>query len=218
MGTKKNQRGFTILELLIATMIFSVILLLCAYGMVRIGRIYSRGITTSKTQAAARTASDDVVQAIQYGAKTVGLTPARKIPTVADPDMTQVVEVGNRRYEYTLGRELTDGTVTDASLQTKIGLRVTTLGSDGSPVAGTARELLSTNMWLNRFEITQKGGLYAVTVQIISGGRDQVEDKNSMKYNDDPVQFDFNSAKCVIGSGSQFCAVSGLYTEAHKQL
>lgn len=218
MSTKKNQQGFTILELLIATMIFSVILLLCAYGMVRIGRIYSRGITTSKTQAAARAASDDVVQAIQYGAKDVVLTPARKIPTIADPDMTQTVDVGNRRYEYTLGRELTDGAVTDPALQTKVGLRVTTLDSERAPIPGTARELLSTNMWLNRFEITETGGLYSVTVQIISGGRDQVEDKNKKKYDDDPALFDFNSARCVVGAGSQFCAVSGLYTEAHKQL
>jgi prepilin-type N-terminal cleavage/methylation domain-containing protein len=40
-----NRSGFTIIELMIATAVFSVVLLLCATALVTIGNMYRRGIT-----------------------------------------------------------------------------------------------------------------------------------------------------------------------------
>ncbi len=57
-----KPHGFTIIELLIATTIFSVVLLLAASGLLYIGRLYYKGLTSSATQEAARNIMQELTQ------------------------------------------------------------------------------------------------------------------------------------------------------------
>src|SRR5215813_11934354 len=68
--TTDRAGGFTILELLIASGVFAVILLVVAVGVIRFSNDYYRGVTASKTQSAARAIMLRVSQSIEFG-KTV---------------------------------------------------------------------------------------------------------------------------------------------------
>lgn len=207
----ENEKGFTILELMIATTIFTFILLLCTFGLIQIGKIYYKGITASRTQSVARSISDDVSQAIQYSGMDVEPTS----PSLSINGGGEDVDVGNRKYNYVLGRLLVDGATSTG--QANSVLRATTIGADGQAVAGqTPRELLNSRMWLSRFDVSLTNGIYRVSVQVVSGDQDLVEDKNGKAYTD--PNFDRDSLRCKADTGSQFCAVSGLYTDVVKRL
>ena len=61
-----NQTGFTIVELMIATVIFSMVLLVCSYAIIHAGRMYYKGMIMSKTQDTARKIIDSASDAIKY--------------------------------------------------------------------------------------------------------------------------------------------------------
>lgn len=210
----KQQKGFTILELMIATSIFSVVLLLCAFGLVNIGRIYYKGVVSSRTQAVARAVSDDVVQAVQYGGRTTGTTdpPFDPANPTAGYNTLQTVTIGNRQYSYVLGKVLEDS---------GIGIQSQTVDGSGTPI-GKPRELLPKNMWLSKFEVIRVGTAFRIEVQVISGDLDQVEDsaKKPMFTSGNSLTpgFDFASLRCKAEAGSQFCAISSLDTQAVRRL
>lgn len=62
--TIKNTAGFTIVELMIATVVFSVILILITTGIIQIGKAYYKGIIGSRTQETARKITDEVGRSI----------------------------------------------------------------------------------------------------------------------------------------------------------
>ena len=62
-----SEKGFTLLELMIATTIFSTILLLLTFGLLNIGKGYYKGKNTVRTQEVARRVMDEITQAIRYG-------------------------------------------------------------------------------------------------------------------------------------------------------
>jgi prepilin-type N-terminal cleavage/methylation domain-containing protein len=96
-----EQAGFTLVELLIATSIFSVILLVVTFGMLNIGKIYYRGINSSNTQAVARTISDDIVRDIQFNGGRI------KIDTITnDSGSTGYFCIGEKKYSFVLDRQL----------------------------------------------------------------------------------------------------------------
>lgn len=214
---RKEQKGFTILELMIATSIFSVILLICAYGLIQIGRIYYKGITSSRTQAVARTISDDITQSIQYGAGNVELTVnPEALPPVLDVDVdggTRTINIGNRQYTYQLGRMLVDGTTQGREANSV--LKVQDLNDNDVPI-GNVRELISPRMWLSRFDVTSGGAAFIVNIQVVSGDVNQVEDANGVEFG--APGFNRSTLRCKSGAGSQFCAVSGLYTQVVRRL
>lgn len=62
---KNDQSGFTIVELLIATVVFSTVLLMMTMGIIQVSRLYIKGYTVSETQNTTRAIVDNVTQAIQ---------------------------------------------------------------------------------------------------------------------------------------------------------
>lgn len=103
MHKKPNQAGFTILELVIATSVFGVMLLLATTGMLEIGRAYYKGITTSKTQAIARDIENDISNSIQNGggADTSQETPSAQYKVKSGFDLKAEC-VGDTRYSYAI--------------------------------------------------------------------------------------------------------------------
>lgn len=62
-----NAQGFTLVELMIATALFSSILLLITFGLLSIGQNYYKGKNSARTQDVARRVIDEISQAIQFG-------------------------------------------------------------------------------------------------------------------------------------------------------
>lgn len=192
----QDNRGFTIVELMISTAVFSMILLVILAAIAQIGRMYYKGISVSKTQENTRSIIDRISQEIQYSSR--GITP-----TVVFNSGTKYVRcIGSTRLFYTLGEQ---------NIETTYGLWMDESGS-GSPLcasgAGLAaydpradasvingRDILSENMRIAKFDmLNPSGDLYTLSIRVVYGDTDLLTATKDQ----------------CLGStvGTQFCAVS----------
>lgn len=207
---KTNQKGFTILELLIATTVFSVILLIATTGIIRIGNMYYKGITTSKTQEALRGISSEIASSIQLanGSKT-------------NVSATRFC-LGDNRYTYFLNNKYTRGSETTSGLY----YETLTPGSSCSTCSGScvldARQMLADNMRLLSFSVNSLTGsnnkVWNVFVKVAYGDTDLLTNYNATAaQNADPVYL--ANVNCRSGiAGSNFCATAQLDTTIKKRL
>lgn len=192
MTEKLNQYGFTLVELLIATTIFSVILLLCTFGMVQIGRTYYKGVTTARTQNVARDVMDNIAQAIEFGSSK----PLPDSATIVSTGSTSgAFCAGNLHFIY--------------SKNTPVKGAVHAFQVDNNTLSCTSttptnsKELLGENMRLSKFSITKSAvGDYTIIVKVTYGDNDLINAEGS----------------CNGGVGNQFCASSELQTTVHRRL
>src|SRR5690554_8236963 len=61
---KDRQSGFTLVELLLATALFSFILLFVTTGFIQINRAYNKGITVKRMHQSAREIIDELSRAL----------------------------------------------------------------------------------------------------------------------------------------------------------
>jgi prepilin-type N-terminal cleavage/methylation domain-containing protein len=202
-STTSNQNGFTIIELMIATTVFAVLLLVVTYGMLSIGRSYYKGITSSGVQNTARAVAEDIGQAIQFGGGAVYTGPGK-------------ICIGDRLYSFQLGQRLTT-----ASQHVLLASNVpTSCASDTNPISmssttgGDIQELLGQDMRLVHLSVTQSAAntkLYDVKVRIIQGDDDVlIDDLDNTAY----PGFD----SCKGGISDQFCAASEIKTTVYKRM
>ncbi|HEY1645515.1 MAG TPA: prepilin-type N-terminal cleavage/methylation domain-containing protein, partial [Candidatus Saccharimonadales bacterium] len=71
---KSDQTGFTIIELLIATAIFTVILIITSTAIIGISQTYIKGSIQGETQQTARAVLSDVSEDIQLNNPNVNYT------------------------------------------------------------------------------------------------------------------------------------------------
>ena len=95
-----DSRGFTIIELMIATLVFSTILLLCATGLITIGRMYQKGNTGRATQEVARSVMDTIENDFELSGG--GYKP---FAFNADTNSVNAFCIGDNLYAYQLGRK-----------------------------------------------------------------------------------------------------------------
>src|SRR3546814_319417 len=100
--TKNRQSGFTIIELMIATMVFSVLLLVAATTVDRFTKNFQKGLTETNTQNVARSVIDNISQTVQFEG-----TPN---PLASPPDNLSFTGycIGSTKYSYVLGDQLED--------------------------------------------------------------------------------------------------------------
>lgn len=233
MKLKYAQSGFTIVELLIATTVFGVVLLLATMGLIQVGKTYSKGINSSDTQGAARAIVDDVAQAIQFSGGGINLPAdagAWKVNwTTAggDPVTSQVKFfcTQEKRYIYVAGPELTDTNHVFMSDDKGIGKGCPTPGS----WPADATELFRPNMRVSKFKINGNQGspsLYNIEVRVVFGDDDLIcsPGQNNCSGN---TETDFGppdvatmpeDLACKTTVGSQFCGFSELSTSVQKRL
>lgn len=196
-----NSQGFTIVELMIATAVFAVLLLVITSGMIQVGRLFYKGTTSAATQEIARTILEDISQAIQFSGDPVILSSA------AVPNRFCV---GSRRYTFAQGTRLTNSN--HAMLVDKLATNcndATPANNLASPAAGS-RELMGLNMRLSEIVITK--GLnetYAIKVMVAYGDNSVLEDLDG----NGTLESCRNEK-----SSSQFCSVSQLSTTVKRRL
>jgi prepilin-type N-terminal cleavage/methylation domain-containing protein len=205
MPLEKQQKGFTIVELMIATLVFSTVLLVVTIGIIQITRVYYKGLNEAATQDTVRSITDTIGQAIQFGGGEVTPTDAR-----ADKS-TKSFCIGNTQYTYTSGMQLVDGPPDAGKSETNRVLLTRTLAgcNAASPNATSGRELLSPKMRLAELAVkqdTNEPDLYKVTVRVAFGDDDLLNNPNSAK------------PSCKSTAGSQFCSVSELTTTVVKRI
>lgn len=239
-----DQRGFTIIELLIATTVFSVVLLVVMSAIVQMGRLYYKSNTMSRTQEMTRSVLDDVTRAIQYSPAQI-VTHRAAVP--ADPAVTGLC-IGGRRYSMALGRQL-DKTVT--TQRTLVSDQVSGTCASAQPLSGgaavtaTSKELLSDKMRIVKLDVQpafmSSSSAYRVTVRVIYGDNDLIcnnavagacESASTILSNADIETIARSQASPVgstsvvsstlqcknIRSGSEFCATAELSTIVERRL
>lgn len=223
MKQREWSKGFTIIELLIATLVFSVILLLLTTALIRIGQIYNKGIVSSRTQEVARKVADDVGQNIQFSGGYIG-------PGL-DAGGAKAFCIGSRRYSYVPDQQLTATSSHRFVVDTVAGgcTSATTARTDMSDLSTVsaggsgAQELLGQNMRLVKFQVTEQNpgsGVYKIAMRVVSGDKDILMSPN-------PGYADIDAAIAAQATdlrcrndvrGAYFCAVSDIEAYAAKRV
>lgn len=225
----QHQAGFTLVELLIATTVFSVILMAAAAALVQVGRMYYKGVVTTQVQNVARTVIDDVSRTIQFGDGSYEKIPAEASPPTAQPPI-QVICVGNTRYTYVVGMQVNNkipsGIYNSAEYPNQIrhALWQDEIGSqqcgteipqlqkenpyEGYTTSLKGKELLGNGMRLGTFDVLPLGGdgdVFTVSVTVIYG-------------DDDLLDTATNPPKCKSSVvGGQWCAISALNSVVYSR-
>jgi type II secretory pathway pseudopilin PulG len=219
-----SAAGFTIIELLIATSIFTLVLILVTTGVLQFTRQYYKGVVSGQTQTVARAIIDDAAQAIQFNSGTVD-------PLVENNGSKGFCIGSSKRYSYLPNYQVTDGTPDAAQFQSRFGLvsddrpscsgDARDLKATNTISGDNARELLGRNMRLVKFDIVENDGLYTVTVRVAYGDSDLLcspTTANSCEDETSAFPLAADDLRCRLVIGSQFCAVSELSTTVKKRV
>lgn len=214
----KKEGGFTIVELLIATAVFSVVLLGALAGFLEVGRLFYKGVSSTSTQ----TVANQILQDVSGSFRTNNnFAPGGS-------NGYSYYCIGNSRYTYNINHELDINAAPNHAAPSAGGnyglLKDTLPGSSGcatpaaenipNPPPGSIRfqnplEMLGDKMRLSAFNITQTSStsnFYDVSVVVAYGDDDAFDNLN------DP-----NTIACNPRSGlEQFCSVSRLNTSLYK--
>jgi prepilin-type N-terminal cleavage/methylation domain-containing protein len=198
-----DDRGFTFVELLISSAVFSVVLLLCAVGIVQVGKMFYKGVTINRTQDTARRVADDLSQSIQFGNTQTG-----NFRQTGISGSNLSLCLGEVRYTYNTGVALSanqhvlwkDRIATGASC-TPVNLSVPVPSINGV-------ELLGENMRIPRINVPPpSSGVWSVDIIVAYG-----EDTDIFLNPSNPTQCKSSNI------GGQFCAVSRINTNVIKRL
>ncbi|HET8709294.1 MAG TPA: prepilin-type N-terminal cleavage/methylation domain-containing protein [Candidatus Saccharimonadales bacterium] len=223
----KPTAGFTLLELMIATSVFAVILLVVTAGILSFTRQYYKGVVSSTTQTTAREIMSEITQSIQFGSNIqTDLTAGGGVEGFC---------VDNKLFSYKPGTQVTDNGGVAAQHQGYHALIRSQLASGcnsaTAPIAmpNTAnllagqRELVGNHMRLATLKVTPLaagGPLYSVHVRVVYGDDDLLcsISKGDCSSSATSINLDKPDLACKGTIGSQFCAVSDLTTTVQKRL
>lgn len=218
------QQGFTIVELMIATAVFTVVLLLCTFALLQVGKTYYKGITSAQTQNTTRAIVDDISQAIQFSGTTVSTTIDRSASPVTYNKQFNTfycLLLGGKRYIYKLGVQV-DSNPTSGDQDVHGLVWDEHAGNCSTAISSWpagATELLGPHMRLADFTIDQitpgDPSWYIVRIRVVYGDSDLLDDKLTL---DGTVPPDGILDTCRIGAGSQFCASSEITTSAQRRI
>lgn len=179
---RQQQRGFTLIELMIVTSVFSGLLIFC-YGMViNAGRTYSQVLHHNLLQETGSKIVEDIKEAIYASGGTIsGPHTYVADPDDAESERWQYFCLGNRQYAYKQLGALYDDRPAGRRTPNAIehGLKVTSINSCTAAnftniTASNSTELLHTKMWLVDFDVQPLGQtkLYQVELKLAYGGHD----------------------------------------------
>lgn len=241
--TGDDRAGFTIVELMIATVVFSLVMLICLTGMVQVSRAYYKGITHSRTQEAARNLMHEITEIIKLSGSTIvvldTIQPGPEIPK--EPmDLTEegagAFCAGNRVYVYVLDRKAVDDpdpnqkeirnpfVSTDGACSDSLSLGLADLGILENPIDFTAperpRSLLGDNMRLTAFSIEE---VQPTVVGTLQEGAQLWRVNLSIVYGDQDL-LDYKDdhgndrVVCRPNTGAEFCSIVELSTMVSRRI
>ena len=214
MKLRSRQQGFTIIELMIATAVFAFIMLIATTGIIKIGQLYYKGVTVTKTQDTARAVSEEISRAIQFSDGTVTKISGASINVYCVGD-TRYRAANDLVYTDTSGPGLGTGLVAEK-------LQTGTACNSGSPAPIETRQLLGKQMRLLNFDIAKlplSDDAWSVNIKLGYGHNDLLSHwsaNGAARVGGDSERI---SANCKSGiAGTSFCAVAKLDTVVKKRL
>jgi prepilin-type N-terminal cleavage/methylation domain-containing protein len=242
--TPLDQKAFTIIELLIATAILSVILVLVTAMMIGIGNLYYKGVSQAGVQDSVRTITDEISQDLQLNGAT------SRTGTNTNPALPISYCIGTTRFTSILGKQIT----TNSSLGTDQSYHVlwrdsVTAGTcpnisyaafvqvsspPTNPATDPGTELIGPNSVLTYFPLSTGSSPFAVTVGEAYGGTDLLCDggtisggkndcvsiinSNHIWNPNPPANPTQDQILCKGFAGHQLCATDYLTTTVTERL
>ncbi len=225
MSSKRSERGFTLVEFMIATGIFSMVLLVILAAITQISRVYTKGVITARTQQAARSVLDTMTQQLQY----LDGSPQPVSGVSLSGDGTPgALCIGSRRYSIVTNRQVSSGNPVTTERKQKHAIwadtapavgcpAVTGMLDSDKPTGGAAdTELLPEGMRIVNLEVSRVGSsaVWKVAVKIVYGPDDLLESASGGAQASSP-----STTVCISAvSGSQYCAISELQTLVERRI
>jgi hypothetical protein len=229
---KRNSRGFTIVELTIATGVFSIILLLAMAGFIQIGKLFYKGVNITGTSDVGKHALNSIKSDVSFDTLTTSYDfQNAPVSTPSGNVERKYFCAGTNRYTFILHKQLN---VDDeaAEMQTSVAgwykfalLKDRIVTGCPNPFDTTSpskdpidpsevTELLGDKMRLSHISIQPVAGtnnkLYTISIKVAYG--DDSVFQGSTEITDNPA--------CEPAStlGASFCYVSDLRTIVRKGL
>jgi prepilin-type N-terminal cleavage/methylation domain-containing protein len=216
-----DQTGFTIVELMIATVVAAIILLVVTVGIVHFSNDYYKGVNVSTTQTTTQNAVDAISQAIQFNATS----------TVGTNGSEGFFCAGTKIFLYTMGKQFN---ATPSS--TNWGLYMLNKTSSNCTVPGvttSGTELLGKDMRITYLTLSQNAdGVWGLELQVAYGDSDllcSTAVSGNTKGSCAQTAADYTSSdvitrdsthdiQCRLRNGSQFCSVVDLSTAVGQRI
>lgn len=231
-----NANGFTIIELMIAIAILSVILILCTVVLIGISNYYTKGINIASVQNDNRNIVNQLTTDIQFSA----ISMAQRSQEVSDSSVPggqvpiSAFCFGDIRYSYVLGivngiaHSLWRDQMSGSGSCYPLNLTQSTPSCEGIvlgclPTSSTSsgNNLLPSNMHLASFTImpvTSNNDIYKITIGLALGSSSSYFEPSVSSNPAQPLKIENNNYVCKSSIGQQFCATSTLSAMATRRL
>lgn len=225
-----NQKAFTIVELMIATSILSVILVLVTAMMISIGNLYYKGTTQTNLQDNIRNVVDELSQDLQLN----GSALITSINT--HTALPRSYCIGTSRYTYILGRQLSSSPGSGQSYHvlwrdtvpagTCPDITGVLFDSTALSSADPGTELVSPNSMLTSFSITTGSSPFTIVINEAYASSDLLCDTGTAgdcsSISTSTTVWDPNPPLgqiiCKGLAGTQFCATATLTATVSERL
>ncbi|MEI6237230.1 MAG: prepilin-type N-terminal cleavage/methylation domain-containing protein [Candidatus Saccharibacteria bacterium] len=186
-----KQRGFTIIELMIAITVFTIAIMLVTTGVIQLGRLYRQGTTKARLLTASREIHAQFVQDLQYAAKD--------LETATTAANENAICLGTTRY-----RVVTDINASNyGELSVDRIPRPSPCGTVANTPGSITQKPLGATTWPQNggkaiiFKIDKSPpplNVYSLVTRFVTGDKDLFIDDNYDK-------------SCKSGSGKEYCTV-----------
>lgn len=195
-----NQKGFTIIELLIATAILSTILVMSTIMMTRIGTLYYKGINQSKVQDNVRSLTDEITAQLQLSTDGFTSDIGDNAPI---PSAIRSYCIGKIRYSYVLDQQI-GVNYPHVLWRDSVASGCGVADLRNAALTGGV-ELIAPNSRLTSFNMQGVLSPYRLTIGVLYG-------------EDDLTVLNGAAKKCKGELDNQFCAKAELTTLVGKRL
>lgn len=219
MRNARQNPGFTIVELMIATTIFAVILIIAQTMFVQIGHLFYRGVSITNTQEVA----DHIYQEVSGNFQTAPGFDGAQDSSAGGYDYYCI---GHSRYTYRIDHELDTSQPQTHAADGNFGILKDTLSGTGSECSAPCDdasptcvggvplnnpvELLGDKMRVEEFDVSQPvptSNLFNVSIVLAYG------DSDTLTYTSPG---DLSTVTCKSSYNNNFCAVSKVQTAVYK--
>lgn len=221
----RQQSGFTIIELMIATSILSTILVMVTVMMVGIGSLFYKGVNQSRVQDTVRSTTEEVGRNLQL----TNLSPITGSQAFPGGIQVNAYCIGETGYSYVIGRKIGTSVQhvlwrnTQATPGTCLPADLTNANPDHINGGTNGTELITPNSRLKNFSMNTTSP-YTVTIGIAYGDDDLFCSPSvagsctASSAMTNPADYQHGDLRCKGKAGDQFCSVSSLTTTVVQRL
>jgi prepilin-type N-terminal cleavage/methylation domain-containing protein len=209
-----EAKGFTIIELLIATIVFSTVLTIIVASFLQIGHMFYKGVSINNTTKS----TANLVDAITTDARLTSKPAQLGNLTDTTPGITKrFFCVGPHRYTFVLNSKVQGSDVTANSSSMSAGVIQDDDSSCANPTTsgGNSTQMLGPDMQLNKLDFIVTGSAAMVRAHVIFYGDDSTVFNSTLHPNDtatDHAAAVNNPDAYCSGDllSTQFCAASDI--------